>query len=524
MRLRPRPVLYLAVAIVLTTANTAIAVPYEPSTLDPVSPTAGSPFAPCPEAATPGGTVYVSGEVEPHVAANPDDPTFLVGGWQQDRWSNGGANGNSSAVSTDGGVSWSVVSQTQHSICAGGTPANGGDYERSSDPWVAVSPDGTTYFQSLAFNNNRDLANAVLVSRLEDDNTWSDPVTLIRDTDPNVFNDKNSMTADYNDSDLAYAVWDRLVFPTERAGGRSYERALAFKGPAYFTRTTDGGETWEEARPIYDPGRNNQTIGNQIAVLPREQGDTDSTLVNAFDLIFNFKNKGKNRGLNVAVVRSEDTGETWSDAIIVDKLLTATVTTPETDEPVRTGDIIPQITVDRTDGTLYIVWQDARETGYDQIVMSASADGGLTWTTPQRVSQTPPADEEEPDGNQQAFIPQVYVLDDGTVGVLYYDFRNNDAGDDVLETDAFLVHCDDPAVDADDLCGGTWQEVRVTPESFDMRAAPVAGGFFLGDYIGLSGTDTDDDGAADAFVGFFTQSNDAEDPGTVYSSIIGPQP
>jgi hypothetical protein len=329
------------------------------------------------------------------------------------------------------------------------------------------------------------------------------------------------MTADYNDAELVYAIWDRLVFPTERAGGRSYERALAFKGPAYFTRTTDGGDTWEEARSIYDPGRNNQTIGNQIAVLPRAAGE-DSTLVNAFNLIYNFKNKGKNRGLNVAVIRSEDSGETWtSQPTIVDKLLTATVSDPDTGAPVRTGDIIPQVTSDRSSGAVYIVWQDARFTGFDQIVMSRSTDGGVTWTAPVRVSATPAPGPGQPPGNQQAFIPQVYVLDDGTVGVLYYDFRNNDPDTAALETDAFLVHCDEPS-SAGDLCASGWEETPVTETSFDMRAAPVARGFFLGDYIGLAGTDTDGSAGSDTFVGFFTQSNDTSDPATVYSSLISP--
>lgn len=519
--MRTRRVLLLAAVLALGVSGTALAVPYESTAPKAVSPVDTSPYAPCMEAETAGGTVYVSGEVEPHVAVNAADSDFLVGGWQQDRWSDGGANGNSAAVSTDGGDTWTIVKDPKHSLCSGGTADNGGDYERSSDPWMAVAPDGTAYFQSLSFNNNRDLASAVLVSRLEG-GEWSDPVTLIRDTDNNVFNDKNSMTADYNDAELVYAIWDRLVFPTERAGGRSYERALAFKGPAYFTRTTDGGDTWEEARSIYDPGRNNQTIGNQIAVLPRAAGE-DSTLVNAFNLIFNFKNKGKNRGLNVAVIRSEDSGETWtSKPIIVDKLLTATVSDPDTGAPVRTGDIIPQVTVDRSSGALYIVWQDARFTGFDQIVMSRSADGGVTWTSPVRVSATSPPAAGEPAGNQQAFIPQVYVLDDGTVGVLYYDFRNNDPDTDTLETDAFLIHCDNPSPTGD-LCAGEWEETRVTDTSFDMRAAPVARGFFLGDYIGLAGTDTDGKDGSDTFVGFFTQSNNADDPATVYSSLISPK-
>ena len=466
----------------------------------------------------------MSGEVEPYVAVDPDDADFLVGGWQQDRWSDGGASGNSSAVSTDGGETWSVIAETKHSICSGGTAANGGDYERATDPWTAVSPDGTTYFQSLPFNNNRDLANAVLVSRLED-GAWSDPVTLIRDTDPNVFNDKNSMTADYNDSDLAYAVWDRLVFPTERAGGRSWERAAAFKGPIYFTRTTDGGETWEQARSLFDPGRNSQTIGNQIAVLPRDESATDSTLVNVFNLISN-NNRQDLKGYNVAVIRSDDSGETWSEPIIIDKLGTAEITDPETGDPVRTADIIPMIAVDRDSGALYVLWQDARFTGgdFDQIALSMSVDGGITWADPVRVNRTPDPNAGEPAGNVQAFTPQTYVLDDGTVGVLYYDFRNNDAGDPVLETDAFLVHCDDPSATDDDRCAGEWEETRVTPTSSDLRQAPVAQGYFLGDYIGLAGTDANDDDPSETFASFFTQSNSAADPATIYSSQISPQP
>ena len=33
---------------------------------------------------------------------------------------------------------------------------------------------------------------------------------LIRDTNARLFNDKNSMTADPNNSNFVYAVWDRL--------------------------------------------------------------------------------------------------------------------------------------------------------------------------------------------------------------------------------------------------------------------------------------------------------------------------
>ena len=84
--------------------------------------------------------------------------------------------------------------------------------------------------------------------------TWSNPITLKRDENPNVLNDKNTLTADPTDARYVYAAWDRLV-----SGGG---------GPAMFARSIDNGLTWEPARAIYNPGANAQTIGNVVVVLP----------------------------------------------------------------------------------------------------------------------------------------------------------------------------------------------------------------------------------------------------------------
>src|SRR5881409_3788718 len=52
------------------------------------------------------GEIFLNAEVEPSLAVDPTDPNHLIGAWQQDRWSNGGANGIVSAVSFDGGHTW----------------------------------------------------------------------------------------------------------------------------------------------------------------------------------------------------------------------------------------------------------------------------------------------------------------------------------------------------------------------------------------------------------------------------------
>src|ERR1700758_5368030 len=50
-----------------------------------------------------GGTLnYLNTEVEPMVAVDPTDGNHVIGVWQQDRWTDGGDNGDVSAYSTDG--------------------------------------------------------------------------------------------------------------------------------------------------------------------------------------------------------------------------------------------------------------------------------------------------------------------------------------------------------------------------------------------------------------------------------------
>jgi BNR repeat-like domain len=334
---------------------------------------------------------------------------------------------------------------------------------------------------------------------------WSDPVEVIRDLDANVFNDKQSITADPTDAGVVYAVWDRLVFPaSERASVISGFVTAAFRGPAWFARSTDGGVTWEAAKQIYDPGQNDQTIGNQIVVLP------DGTLVDVFNEIRN-DNRGGHKGNNVALLLSTDQGVSWSQRIFVDRLGTIFITDPETGDPVRTGDIIPEVAVDPASGALYIVWQDARfsDGQFDSIAFSQSLDGGLTWSDPIKVNLTPT---NVPPGNQQAFTPSVHVAADGTVGLTYYDFRNNTDAESLL-TDYFLVHCH-PADPGGCTDAANWgDEVQITDTSFDMRLAPFANGFFTGDYEGLSSI-------GDSFTPFFSQSH-GTDPSSTFFRTVG---
>lgn len=508
------PLLMAALAL-----NPAWAVNFTAGPLVQVS--GKSPFVGCTadNVAGQSGQNFLHSEVEPWIDVNPTNPRNLVGAFQQDRWSNGGARGLVASVSTNGGATWRNV------VIPGITLCSGGIYDRSTDPWVSFSPNGVVHQLALSFNDvapplePRDFDHALLYSRSTNGGrAWSAPIEVIRDLDANVFNDKQSITADPTDADFAYAVWDRLIFPSsERASVIAGFRTSAFRGPAWFSRTTDGGKMWESARLIFDPGQESQTIGNQIVVLPN--GD----LVDIFDLIKITRGAiATSAFFNVALIRSTDRGITWGPRarsgaitpIIVDQLRTIFITDPETGDDVRTGDIIPDIAV-APNGDLYAVWQDARPNDLkaDAIVVSKSTDGGLTWSARAKVNKTPTNIWVK---NQQAFTPSVHIAADGTVAVTYYDFRNNDEAAP-LWTDYLIVHCH-PNGNGDCTKSNDWgNEIKLTNVSFDMRLAPLTpGGFFTGDYEGLSAADLD-------FTPFFSQPH-GSDPASIFFRRVGVGP
>jgi hypothetical protein len=429
-------------------------------------------------------TLYVNSEVEPYVGDNDKpsptaDPNALIGTWQQDRFSTGGSSGLLVAYSHDGGAGWTVPPLAdQPAITNCQDPDHSStksDWERASDPWTDISPNGDMWFMSLSFNVTRNLANAMLVSKSEDGGAhWTDPVTLIRDDDPSVSNDKNSLTADPNDSNLVYAVWDRLA---------------ASSGPTYFAKTENGtdddGGDWT-TKQILDPGANDQTIANQIAVLPRAAGATESTLINVFDWIQTDNEQGR-QGEKIAAMWSADSGDTWSQPVVIAPIANAGpvdrdpdgAPCPEStgDEYVcglRTGDGVPDIAIDPNTGTAYVVWQDGAATGRVAIRLAKSIDHGQTWMQLGTVNSVPTTD---------AHTPSVEVRADGDLAVTYYDFRFNETGGgDGLETAHWIRTSTDG--------GLTFGPDEMLGDTFDTRKAPYARGYFLGDYDGLGSVGT----------------------------------
>jgi hypothetical protein len=405
-----------------------------------------------PEELSTSGQVFLDSQTEPWVDVNPSNADNVVGMFQEDRWSTGGARNLVLATSFDGGQTWQNIPLQGIALVAGG------EFQRVTDPWVSFAQGSRVYATSLAFDDTGP-DNAIFVHTSTDGGlTWPQTAEVIRDNDFAFFNDKQALVADdYTSSPFSgnvYVTWDRLI---DKSGNPF---AGNFTGPALFSRSADGGKTFSTPQVIFDTGINEQTIGNVPAVL------RNGTIVVAGTF---FENKGISAEKNHAlffVTRSTNGGLTWSQPALVLDEQAAVV------RGIRSGDTVPILAVDRRTGKLYAVWQDVRFSGGKRtdILLISSTDSGVHWSAPVKVNDTPP-------GAQDAFTPTVQVDSKGRVAVLYYDLRDDDPKDDALMTAEWIALSTNG--------GRTFgPSARVTPP-FDHRAAAEAGGFFLGDYQGL---------------------------------------
>jgi hypothetical protein len=440
---------------------------------------------------TAGGTNYRNSETETHLSVNPADPNNMIAAYHQDRWSTGAASEIGISYTFDGGATWQQT-VVPLSDCLGGR------FDRISDPWVDHASDGTAYLHVLwTGRDGENSQGGMLVTRSVDGGvTWSEPIIQVDFNYPAVqsgnfvalngskLNDKNTLTVDPNDDNFIYAVWDRVGI---------FDKGAA---PTVFTRSTDGGQSWEPVRNIYNVNQDNpydatgkvsQTIANQIVGLPQGEG---GKLVNVMNRLFLDKNGDLIS--DYAAIFSGDHGRTWSNkAVVIHRLPDNTPQFHITDDnpndsqatgvPLRVSGFIHDVAVNRSNGYLYVVYPENKASG-DEILLQTSRDGGLTWSQPTRINTV------HAGPNQDAFLPMVAVADNGKVGVLYYDFRNDVLNDTPLSADAFLAVFEETVSDTGGSTGiglDFSEEVRLTDNSFDMRKAPIAGGYFLGDYSGL---------------------------------------
>ena len=475
--------LCLALAGVLALPVVAQSIPLSPL-VDLSQP---NPVGVCDDGFRLPGTWTPDDAVEPFVAVNPVHPNNVIAAWIQ-----GPIQNVIAAVSIDGGRTWQKV-PIPLTLCSGGP------FLAAGDPWLSFAPNGDLFAIAAAGNS---LSNSgIAVSKSTDGGLhWSAAFVLPGSFDVNPPVDHPSVTADLTDARFVYAIWD---------GTRSGER-----GSAVFARTTDGGLTWEPARAIVQTDPQSFVQSSQVLVLP------NGTLVDLYELFFQQPNKPPTQTV-LQLLRSTDRGQTWSapiNAVTMTPLYTPSGSGNTLVVDPKTGQLVDDITqpsfaIDGRNGNLYAVWEDGRFSNfqYNDIAFSMSTDGGLTWSTPIRVNQTPL---NIPPTNRQSFLPSIAVAAHGTIGVSYYDFRFNNPNPG-LPTDRWLVQCQPSSTAAATDLACWANEARLTDSSFNMEAVLILStGFFVGDYFGLASS-------GDAFVAAFSQPGQ-NNITSIFARRVGP--
>ena len=438
MKLR-EPVLGLALTLLVTAILPAVA-PASASRVGPLIPV-GAPTLP----ASCDATAYRDAEVEATLAVDPRNPDKLVAGWMQGPGP-GPAISLASASSRDGGESWS-----RPALLPGVSTCTGGPLERAVDPWLTYGPKGTVYFASLQFPDSAEPDLGPVVNRSTNNGkSWSDPVFVDRTP---VFTDKEALSADPVRSGVAYMVW------------RQAETISFLSADIYFSRTDDGGRTWSDPVPIYETEPASPFEGAQI---PEVVVTGPGRLVAVISTMPQLSAPGEPRIIKFLALRSKDGGRSWSAPTEIAETRSIQLGDPETNTPIREGSYV--FTADGVpDSRVFVAWQDPQSATESKIMVSSSK-GGREWSAPRLASKSAVA----------PFTPDLAVARNGTLGLRFYDLRNDVPGDSAFTTDSWFRHSHDG--------GRSWAEAKLG-RGFNLRTAPVKTGalpgYQLGEYQGL---------------------------------------
>jgi N-acetylneuraminic acid mutarotase len=314
--------------------------------------------------------------------------------------SRGFAAGASSATgysfSHDGGATWTDGGELQ--------PPPG--HYSLGDPALAVDRHGNFYFASLSFYPDGSSYIGVAKS-IDGGETFTQYADASPGVDPANFQDKEFITVDNSGGPCdgtIYASWteffatggNRILVTASYNGGRSFSWSVQISPSgvqASFPRVGPDGALYVVWRDSVAPG--------------------------------------------IRVSKSVDCGRTFGadgvNNLLVARAVPYTSFSPECNRITLKGHIrastSPALSIDQRNGTLYVTYP-SNPTGPDQsdVFLVNSTDGGKTWSTPVRVN--------DDRTNSDQFFPTVAVAGDGTVGVAFYDRRNDP---DNLKFDVYLA-------------------------------------------------------------------------------------
>jgi hypothetical protein len=177
------------------------------------------------------------------------------------------------------------------------------------------------------------------------------------------------------------------------------------------------------------------------------------------------------KGAQIWLLTSLDGGDNWSAQAIA--------TVIWLDSPLPGADFrtptFPTIAVDRSNGNVYVAWQDNDGVGLGpDILFIRSTDGGMNWSAPIRVS-------DDANGSYQ-FFPWLSVRPNGMIDIVFLDRRDMPG--------STFYHTYYAASNNEGL--SFFGNVRISDQiSNSANAQTPMGSTFIGDYIGMVSSTTD---------------------------------
>lgn len=368
---------------------------------------------------------------EPSICINPKNTNQVVGG----------ANISSVYYSTNGGLNWTRYSLTSSLYGVWG------------DPCIIVDTLGNFYYFHL--------------SNSQSPGYWIDRIVCQKSTNAGLnFNNPGSYTY-FNspkEQDKEWACVDprnNHLYCTWTQFDNYGSSSQSDSSNILFAKSTDGGNTWIEAKRI------NQLGGDCIDDDNTVEGAVPCTGPNSEVYVSWSGPKIKNSQFGIFFDKSTDGGVTFlqNDIYVTDQPGGWAYTIPG----IQRANGMPITCCDLSNspyrGTIYINWSDQRNGSTDTDVwLVKSTNGGLNWTTPKRVN-------DDPAGKHQFFCWMAVDQKTGHINIVFYDRRDYTNNN----TDFYLARSTNG--------GETFTNIKISASPF----LPVSSTFF-GDYTNVSAT------------------------------------
>jgi hypothetical protein len=369
-------------------------------------------------------------ETDTMVAADPRRQDHLVATWDQDDHKS-----NVTATSRDGGKSWRISTVPGISKCTGGSS------DQVVDPWVSIGARGFAYFASLPLSVPGFLVNHSLDGGL----SWSTPASA--DPQAGLTDDLPSVIADTRRRDQAFLTWSRFT----------YTGSVQTGGDVRFSRSVDGGKSLSNPVIIHRAPAGKAVVESRLALL------SDGTLLDVF---------GEPRAQPVTApqqtfaTRSTDHGRTWSHPVRITTVGQNPILDPDTGKAQYDFCCLFGVAVAPNDHA-YLAYTRVGGRKSGRVLVVSSTNGGKSWRRPRTVVGL----------HAQTLEPAIAVAHDGTVGLTWYDFRNDKPHDKALTTDYWFAYSRDG--------GKHWHQHHLAGP-FDLRTSRRTGRP-VGVYQGLAG-------------------------------------